>query len=1492
MDASRALAATRPRTLRSAVSSVRLTGVLLALTVGVALALRLYGLGWDEGYSYTPHPDERAILANVGDLALPSPGNVGQLLSAEESPWNPRWFPYGSLPLYLLRLVEYGSQLWPAGDLHDLRLAGRALSALADVAAVVVLFLLGSRLYGRRVGLLASGMAALAVIHIQLSHFYAVDTLLALFALLALYFMYQVAARGKTRDSVLAGVFIGLGLATKASLLPIFIAYGMAHVMLISGAINDEKPPSERLRGALKGGVAGLAAALGVLIVVQPYMFVDWSRFYADFAEQSEMVRRIRDYPYTRQYIDTTPYWYHVRHLATWGLGWPLGLVAWSGLIFAAVRGTRIPFALAYLTMGLVAPAALLLYSTSMWALVLASGLAFAALLAFLPLRSRETRADLLLLAWVVPYLLITGALEVKFLRYMLPVTPVLILFGSRMFFTLWDRTAPSTRARAAVAAGAAFVVGATAFYAVAYTGIYSEPHTAVRMSAWINANVPPGAAVLKEHWEEGLPGMHEYRIPELPLYEEDTPHKLDQLTGMLAEADYLAFFSNRLYGTIPRLPERYPATSEYYRELFSGGLGYELVRVEATYPALAGVAFAHDTFGRPGLPEPAGYAASQGSGGLLNLGFADESFTVYDHPTVLLFKNEARQDAATLRRALESTPVRLVGDPGESGTAVGLLYTPEEAAAQRAGGTWSEIVRPDSWPSKLPVLAWLVVVEGLAMLAWPIAFVLFRPLADRGYQFAKMIGLLAVGLIAWLLASFEIAAFSAGSVSIAAAALAAVSAATMIGRRREMMTFVRARWRLLAVAEVVFLLAFLGFLIIRMANPDLWHPHLGGEKPMDLAYLTAVLRSSFMPPYDPWFAGGYLNYYYWGQFLTATLIHATGIAPAVAYNLAVPLFFALTAGGAFAVVYNLAAASRRKVTGASWSPVGAGVVGAVFVTVLGNLDGAVQVGQGIWRAAVQHAPFGTFDFWRSSRMMPPGNEITEFPFFTFLFGDLHAHMMALPFTLLTLGIALTIVLAALPGANGGRAARPWSGGSLARLAALGLVVGSLRLINTWDYPTYMLIGAAAIFLAAFYRNGGLNLAVLVETGTKAGLVFLVGWAVFLPYHLEYEAFFVGIQSTTNTTVLWRFLGITGLFTFVIGSFFLVEGRSIVSSSWLGLRRSSHTDAVSLGDPRVAAGRAAALAATALIAGLLLFAGVSAVIGSTIPFAAAFVALVLIVGLGYLASTRPDAPVLAFVAVLVGVSLLLVIGLDIYRVDGDIDRMNSVFKFYLQVWVLLALSAAYLLWRMWDRKRTPLPSLSGGKKLWVAAAAVLVVSASVYPLLGTGARLDVRFQSGPPTLDGTAYMANAVYRDPQGAIELDADRAAILWIQKNVQGSPVILEGHALEYRWGNRVSIYTGLPSVVGWKWHQEQQRFGYRAAVDERVRDVERIYSTPDAAEALALLRAYNVELVYVGQMERLYYPSSGLAKFEGELSPAVEAVYKTEDVTLYRLRDEPQS
>ena len=282
------------------------------------------------------------------------------------------------------------------------------------------------------------------------------------------------------------------------------------------------------------------------------------------------------------------------------------------------------------------------------------------------------------------------------------------------------------------------------------------------------------------------------------------------------------------------------------------------------------------------------------------------------------------------------------------------------------------------------------------------------------------------------------------------------------------------------------------------------------------------------------------------------------------------------------------------------------------------------------------------------------------------------------------------------------------------------------------------------------------------------------------------------------------------------------------------------------------------------------------------------VGLVVAVALRTIAFPDYGAPVALFVSLLAGTAFALVLGLDVFRVEGDIERMNSVFKFYLQVWVLLALAAAFMLWRLL------VSSMFKGEKpwefryVWAGGLAILLVSASIYPVLGTQDRVRDRFNGNATslTLDGLEYIKGTTYNEAEGPVDLEADFKGITWLRQNVMGSPIVLEANTPTYRWGGRVSIHTGLPSVVGWQWHQEQQRWDYRQMVAPRIRDVERIYSTEDASVAVDLLREYGVKYIYVGQLERLYYPQRGISKFDSELSPYLSKVFDSEEVAIYEV------
>jgi YYY domain-containing protein len=252
-------------------------------------------------------------------------------------------------------------------------------------------------------------------------------------------------------------------------------------------------------------------------------------------------------------------------------------------------------------------------------------------------------------------------------------------------------------------------------------------------------------------------------------------------------------------------------------------------------------------------------------------------------------------------------------------------------------------------------------------------------------------------------------------------------------------------------------------------------------------------------------------------------------------------------------------------------------------------------------------------------------------------------------------------------------------------------------------------------------------------------------------------------------------------------------------------------------------------------------------------------------------------------AALIGVALFATLIPEMVTLQGDIGRMNTVFKFYLQAWVMLATMGAVALgWLARRQVRRGVPLLV--RSAWYAVAAILVVAAVSYPLLASQAKLGARFAPLPPSIDGMAYMDVAQYSDRDRDLNLPGDAQAIRWLRQNVTGSPVILEGRSPLYRWGSRVSIYTGLPTVLGWDWHQTQQRSAYANLIQERVNDVQLAYDSARPTDALDVIHKYGIKWVYVGGLESAYYSPAGLQKLA--TMPELRLAYDADGVRIYEV------
>jgi len=589
-------------------------GLVLILLSGAVL--RFYGLNWDGGHWL--HPDERQIYFVTIDLGWPS--SLAEALSPD-SPLNPGFFAYGSLPFYLLKLVTaLLTLIWPAlGDPDSLHLVGRSLAALFDLGTIYLTYRLASMLLPssrRRGGLktgamLAAALTSLAVLHVQLAHFYASDTLLTFFVMLTLNLAVDVARGGRRSRQAALGIAFGLAMATKVAaallIVPIFAAcYARAAKDRTPG--QKVQPSSLPLPtpAAIRNVIPVLVLAACVFFTVQPYALIDWRSFLDDTMRESQIAWGWLDAPYTRQYAGTLPYLYSMWQTAMWGMALPLGLVAWAALGITLVRWLR----------------------GGAW-------------------------TDALILAWAGPYLAITGLLYAKYLRYMLPLVPILCLLAARLLtssrasLSLSSQAPSSFRRPPSVVVLIVLVMLVSSTYAVAFAAIYTEPHSWITASKWFYEHAPLGSVLALEEWDTALPlpldidgqprRIEEYDIRTLDLYSEpDDNAKWDRITDDLAQSDYVIIASRRLYGSIPRQPDRYPLTTRYYERLFSGELGFELAMEFTRGPGWL----------NPRLPPLPG-AAPQ-------VLLPDESFVVYDHPRTLVFHNLENLPAGELSRRLQ----------------------------------------------------------------------------------------------------------------------------------------------------------------------------------------------------------------------------------------------------------------------------------------------------------------------------------------------------------------------------------------------------------------------------------------------------------------------------------------------------------------------------------------------------------------------------------------------------------------------------------------------------------------------------------------------------------------------------------------------------------------------------------------------------------------------------------------------------------------------
>ncbi|MBI4310634.1 MAG: hypothetical protein HY681_02540 [Chloroflexi bacterium] len=846
-----------------------------------------------------------------------------------------------------------------------------------------------------------------------------------------------------------------------------------------------------------------------------------------------------------------------------------------------------------------------------------------------------------------------------------------------------------------------------------------------------------------------------------------------------------------------------------------------------------------------------------------------------------------------------------------------------------------------------LDVIAWLLALELIGLLAFPVLFRLAPWLPDRGYAIAKPIGLVLVFYPLWLLASTPYVPNTLGVLIAIILGLGALSGWLVWRSRASLQEFLRDEWPLMLLAEVVFLGVFVFWTAVISQDSGISHT----EQPMDFGFLNATMASRHFPPNDPWLSGAHVSYYYLGYLIFGGLTKLVGIAPAVGYNLALASVGALAAAAAFGLVFNMVRLAGGKAAGAAL----AGLTAVLLLLFVSNLEGALEMMRAGGRDSAEfwksvdikgldgpkpsdswYPTEGGWWWWRASRVIDTVQNgqsldytITEFPFFSLLLGDLHPHVMGLPFVLSFLGLTLAFFVSVGKGLR-------WLADNAPLLALTAIVLGALGFINLWDLPVFGGLLLAAAVVKGISNAGGGRGAVATPVLAASAIVAL-SLALYLPFLFSFESQAKGVLPVDQyVSRPLHFFLVWGLLLTIAGGFMLRELVAAVAQRprrWKALGVSllvalspwalwTLAEGVKLWD----AGEALEAAWKRLVhvgplvvmmtaGGYLALKlaresadGMSTGKGAeqqAAPVEAPEPALALANALGdgggnppvvlagapdpvaslpadesaaeasreeVEASERRRVLARAFPFLLLGAAALLLMGPELFRVmDLFGNRMNTMFKLSYQAWAVLAVACGYAAyWLFAWAGRT------GAGRLYalmvLAVACVGVVVSVYYPAAAAYTKAAV--PSNQATLDGLAHVARTV---PE-------EYSAIHWLRQHYKDGETMVEAVGDDYSEYGRVSASTGVPAVLGWTFHEEQWR-GSRKPFEGRQEAVRRLYQTGDVTEAKEILARYGVTYVYVGDRERAKYGTDGLAKF-GELG---EVAFQEGNVVIYRVGSE---
>ncbi len=796
-----------------------------------------------------------------------------------------------------------------------------------------------------------------------------------------------------------------------------------------------------------------------------------------------------------------------------------------------------------------------------------------------------------------------------------------------------------------------------------------------------------------------------------------------------------------------------------------------------------------------------------------------------------------------------------------------------------------------------LELLQMWALVEALGLLCLPLTMTVFHNLPDRGWAFSKAIGVALLAFCVWFpLMVLHFLPFTQLFIAGIVLMLLALQLIGYVRMSHAIVKFVRLNIPYIMLTEILFLgmVFLLGYM--RSYLPDI----RSYEMYMDEGFISAIMRSTHFPPNDMWFAGFSINYYYYAHFTIAMLAKLLGQAPSIAFNTGICMFFGLTAANLFGVTSNIVAWARYLRTHVRSSsdteierpdtvhpPLLRAAPYGLLTMGLGLVLGNLASTQTWWKmhGDVSQDPYYWFN---ASRVIT--KTIDEFPAFSFLLSCFHAHVLTLAFTIVAIGLAFNLFLE--PDGRGLNVfGRGWR--LPLTLGTTALILGGLYTMNGWDFPTYLALTLVCIALQQWLSyDARLRPALFLDIFTASGSLIALSFLLYIPFYLSFNspAQGIGIVAAADRSQLSDELLIYGLFAFVFLSLLFASAskRPLIAFSLLKGNTSPSPSPNTRRNwwPFVAIG---IIAVVELMILVFMQNSITFVLAASITLLGAVLVFVNIGDRSHAFTLLLGAVAFALVA-FCEVLFLKDVFADSY------PRMNTVFKMYFQAWALLSIASGAGLYFILESFK-PLLAITPSHRriarrslqtLWSVGLLLLVLVGCIYPLTAPSERLArSNSKTGQPylqrsnSLDGLSYLQT----DPANP----GDYTAIRWLNTNVQGDPVIIESVGNDYsNWG-RISVFTGLPTLMGWVGHEYQWRANWinrptsYAEFQRRGADVDTIYTNPRSDAVLSVMNYYHAQYLYVGPLEYMKYHAVNLRRF----STYMQVVYNADGVTIYKIR-----